>query len=47
MKKSIFRALAKLNKLVLPRYSKRNLNHLTKIDKILIAWRYYGTTNSL
>ena len=47
MKKSLFKILAKLNRRVMPRYSDRDLSRLNKIDKIIIAWRYYVTINSL
>lgn len=39
--------LAKINKVVLPRYSKRNISRLSKIDKAIIAFRYWVTKNSL
>lgn len=47
MKKSLFKALARINRWVLPRYSKRNLNKLSKFDQALIAFRYWVTKNSL
>jgi hypothetical protein len=47
MKKSVFRILAKINKIILPRYSKKDLNRLSKVDKALIAYRYWVTLNSL
>jgi hypothetical protein len=47
MKKSIFKFLAKINKLVLPRYSHRDLSKLNKLDKAFIAYRYWITTNAL
>jgi len=40
-------ALAKVNKIILPRYSKRDLNHLSKLDKVLIGYRYWITKNTL
>jgi hypothetical protein len=45
--KKFFRFLARLNKLILPRYSKRDLNKLSKIDKALVAYRYWVTINAL
>jgi hypothetical protein len=36
-----------MNKLLLPRYSKRDLSKLSKIDKALVAYRYWVTTNAL
>ena len=47
MKKSMFKILAKINKMLLPRYSQKDLNRLSKIDKALIAYRYWVTINSL
>ncbi len=42
-----FRALARINKLILPRYSNADLNRLSSIDKLIIAYRYFVTRNSL
>jgi hypothetical protein len=47
MKKSLFRVLARMNKWILPRYSKRDLTRLSKIDQAFIAFRYWVTKNSL
>lgn len=47
MKKDFFKLLAKLNKLILPRYSKRDITRLTKIDKALVAYRYWVTIHAL
>ncbi|MBN8651130.1 MAG: hypothetical protein J0L67_06875 [Cytophagales bacterium] len=47
MKKSIFKILASVNKVVLPRISKRDLDRLTKFEKVVVAYRYWVTTNSL
>jgi hypothetical protein len=47
IRKSIFKALARLNKLVLPRYSKRDINHLSKFDKAIVAYRYWITVHAL
>jgi len=47
MKKSLFRVLARMNKWILPRYSKRDLARLSKLDQALIAFRYWVTKNSL
>ncbi|MEJ1238524.1 hypothetical protein WBG78_10355 [Chryseolinea sp. T2] len=47
MKKATFRILARINKFLLPRYSKRDINRLSKIDKVLVAYRYWVTTNAL
>jgi transcription termination factor NusB len=47
LSKSIFKILAKLNKIIIPRYSKKDLSRLSKIDQALIAYRYWVTKNSL
>jgi hypothetical protein len=47
MKKSMFKILAKINKLLLPRYSQKDLNRLSKLDKALVAYRYWVTIKSL
>ena len=43
----VFKTLARINKLVLPRYSKRDINKLSKVDKLLVAYRYWVTIHSL
>ena len=47
MKQSLFKFLARLNKLILPRYSKKDINKLSKIDKALVAYRYWVTVHAL
>lgn len=47
LRKSVFRVLSGINQTVLPRYSKKDLNRLSSLDKLIIAWRYYVTRNSL
>lgn len=47
MKKSLFRTLARINKWLLPRYSKRDLSRITKVDQAIIAFRYWVTRNAL
>ena len=41
--------LAKLNKLVLPSYTKKrlDLSQATKLQKTIIGWRYLITTKAL
>lgn len=49
MKKTIFKILAKINKAILPSYTKRNLD-LSKASKIqlaIIGWRVYVTKRAL
>jgi hypothetical protein len=47
MKKTFFKLLAKVNKLILPRYSKKDITRLSKIDKALVAYRYWVTIHAL
>jgi hypothetical protein len=47
LKKSTFKVLAQINKMILPRYSKRDMNKLSKVDKALIAYRYWVTLHVL
>ncbi|MEO0572513.1 MAG: SsrA-binding protein [Bacteroidota bacterium] len=49
MKKTFFTALAKLNKVILPSFTKRRLD-LTQAKKwqlAIIGWRAYVTKNAL
>lgn len=45
----MFKILAKLNKILLPSYSKKrlDLSKATKFQKAIIAWRYFVTTKAL
>ncbi|MBF6607780.1 MAG: SsrA-binding protein [Flavobacterium sp.] len=45
----MFRILAKLNKLLLPNYTRKRLDlaKATKWQKAVIAWKYYVTTRAL
>ena len=47
MKRSIFKALAKINKALLPSYVKKDLTKLSRMDKLIIGWRYWVTRNAL
>lgn len=49
MKKFIFKALAKLNKAILPSYSKRqlDLSKASKLQMAIIGWRVFVTKNAL
>jgi hypothetical protein len=49
MKKKIFKILAKINKLMLPSYTKKGLDitKATKIQLMIIGWKAYITMNSL
>ncbi len=39
--KTAFKILAKINRLLLPRLSKLDMNRLSKKDKALIAYKYW------
>ncbi|PIB27548.1 SsrA-binding protein [Maribacter sp. 4U21] len=49
MKKTLFKLLAKLNKMVLPSFAKRqlDLSKASKLQMAIIGWRYFVTTNAL
>jgi hypothetical protein len=49
MKQTLFRILARLNKWLLPSYSKKrlDLSKASKIQMAIIGWRYYVTTRAL
>ncbi|WP_044399252.1 hypothetical protein [Lacinutrix sp. Hel_I_90] len=49
MKKQLFKTLAKLNKSVLPSYSKQglDLSKATKLQMAIFGWKLYVTKNAL
>lgn len=47
MEKSIFRLLARLNKLLLPKMWGKDLTRLTKLQKAIVGWRIWVTKNAL
>ncbi|MFT5848687.1 MAG: hypothetical protein ACJARX_002462 [Psychroserpens sp.] len=49
MKQNVFKALAKLNKIILPSFSKQqlDLSRATKIQLAIIGWRVYVTMRAL
>ena len=49
MKKEFFKTLAKLNKKILPSYSKKNLDlqKASKLQMAIIGWKLWVTKNSL
>lgn len=49
MKKQVFKVLAKVNKAILPSYSKKNLDlaKASKFQLVIIGWRWYVTRNAL
>ncbi|WP_370899590.1 hypothetical protein [Chryseobacterium gossypii] len=47
MKKIFFRFLNKINKAVLPKLSNKDPNKLNKLQKGILAYRYFVLINSL
>lgn len=47
MRRFVFVLLAKLNKVILPRYSQRDFTRLSTIGKLIVGYRYWVTKNSL
>ncbi len=45
--KLIFIALAKLNKVLMPSMKSKDLTRLSKIDKLIVGYRYIITKKSL
>jgi hypothetical protein len=47
MKKSLFNLLAKINKTLMPSFGKKDLTKLSKLEKAMVAYRYWVTINAL
>ncbi|MFM8742192.1 MAG: hypothetical protein ACKODM_02535 [Cytophagales bacterium] len=47
MKQTIFQILAKINKVVMPSMAKKDLTKLSKLEKAMVVYRYWVTTNAL
>jgi len=47
MKTTLFKVLSAINKIILPRFSQRDVTRLSKWDKVLVAYRYWVTKNAL
>ncbi|WP_291869460.1 SsrA-binding protein [Maribacter sp.] len=49
MKLAFFRLLAKINKTILPSFSKKqlDLSKASKLELAIIGWRYWVTTKAL
>lgn len=47
VKKAFFKILARINKVILPRYSQKDITKLSKSGKAIVAFRYWVTINSL
>jgi len=47
LQKLLFKILARVNRAILPKYSKRDINSLSKFDKVLVAYRYWVTIHAI
>lgn len=47
LKTSLFKALVKINKILLPSYYQKDPMKLTTFQKAIIGYRYWVLTNSL
>jgi hypothetical protein len=47
MRRVLFKTLASLNKVILPRFSKRDLTKLKGWEKALVAYRYWVTIHAV
>ncbi|MEP3211294.1 MAG: SsrA-binding protein [Maribacter sp.] len=49
MKTSFYKFLARVNKILLPSYTKKRLDlaKASKLQLAIIGWRYFVTTNAL
>jgi len=49
MKKQVFKVLAKINKVILPSYTKKKLDlaKATKLQLAIIGWKWLITKNAL
>jgi hypothetical protein len=47
LKRQFFVLLSKINKVILPKTYKLDLNNLSKFDKALIGYKYWVTKNAL
>ena len=45
LKRLIFKVLSKANRNLLPSYRNRDLSKLSKMDKIMVGFKYWVTTN--
>lgn len=47
MERAFFRLLARLNRLLLPKLWDKDLTRLTKLQKAIVAWRFFVTSRAL
>ncbi len=45
--KTFYQILASINKVILPRYSKRDFTKLSKAGKAIVAYRYWVTIHAI
>ncbi len=45
--KLIFKGLAKINKVIMPSMKNKDLLKLSKVDKVIVGYRYFITKKSL
>ena len=45
--KKLFKILAKINKILLPSMINKDLRKLSKCEKVIVAYRYWITKNSI
>ncbi len=47
LKKAFFKIMARINKIIMPKYSKKDITKLTKFEKAMVGYRYFITKNAL
>jgi len=47
LKKAFFKTMARINKIIMPKFSEKDITKLTKFEKALVGYRYYITKNAL
>ncbi len=47
MKRTIFKTIAKVNKIILPSYKHKDLTKLNIMDKAIVGWRIWVTLSAL
>ena len=45
--KNLFKILARINKILLPSMINKDLRKLSKYEKVIVAYRYWITKNSI
>jgi hypothetical protein len=47
IQKKLFKMLARVNRIILPSLSRRDISRLSPLEKALVAYRYWVTRNAL